>query len=1705
MDQQLAQIPRVKKFLSLKRKPSGKVRSVWKLIHDETVPYSMLQFFFSRYHEDVFDSIVNSIDSMEQQASAALKQGSSGSMFAVFKKDKHVRASDFFNTVEVLLQTVFHQLEQIKNGWRITELLALVTRMNFSAHSKDFRTVGLRALLNIIDMLRLGQDETIVESSAENMFRRLLVRVVNPTQRDVEMSLSLPTAGYTFALEPDQHNDATKTCDATTRVAMIRADAWTTILNKISGREPMVVELPGNPQELAVQCNYWLNFVFETLDADEHDAAQEHKDTSRQLAADYRQCEFLKISWACLCLQRSIKPVANFAEPQHLNSFINVICRALGYGAAELDATISVGVLRTCEFLILDILRGRQDESANTRYQDLLSLICHFYNLHFGPVVVSAAVRILENLIRHPTISQDWVDLLKAGVLQVWAHHRAVSPLHLGYSERQLESVQGRRARLVFELWLSSPNVVESTSWHTLHSHATQIFTMPAQCRVWQTIMLSWTRHVCAALYGEKSAGSAGESNSRGAEGKSTAGATGNPPHDRMVVPPTSCSDIYVQCQEFKRSGSSGESSGTARTDRTATEVPNGSTAFFDRDQQREWFDSEAATACFDFDTILLGCNNFVLRTVNTEPKWDLQRIVSCWRFLFTVACAGGRHRIPRDRFGPSMYGMLSVGVASIAEAWIDSCTCGYKGGLSAKTAAPFLSDVLLAVGPALYSCCQQANLTDQSKSASFQIGRLASFRALCKILSVRSSERIPVSSLSQIYRAFYDVLTEGCTGPLIHAIIKESCHWISLDRDGAVLLYPAFLCAIQRCIMTPAQCAAVPPHAIRSIVSILLSLIGMSRRIASTPRCLDLVVASHRQASSSDLPDLAPPPTHLYLMVIRDQLKTILQGTQLEEVKICCINGIALVSHHYLVSGCAAHSSKEISDMVQSTVKLSNVFANNILSSALLLFSQQEYNSENVEFWLAVENYKLMTPASRRYDVASRIHEQFVAAEAEKEINLPSYIKATIQQVPSEVGPEFYDHAQAEIFKLISRDSVPRFRTHVHSSLTSFMRKTLDFLFELAVFSPDTPELCLAALQGLTSLVPRLGTQSALAPEHFLRSIAKVISTSVRNVSLSVTHDIAVQDSVYLLLYSASHPTACHALENQSLNAAVFAALSAALMMGPSVEPESTKVSPEHPSPSSDEQANKLLQFAGSLRLQRLPGQNMAELVLGQAAAEHAIGCLHAHYKMSPFRDIASLYDPACHAEPLDEGAWHFGYNSRIYSVSENAVSPGASAEAARVRVTIRSSCGKYTWEFGPYFMPEWPETTAVASLLEIPAQEVHYRDFKRIHESDRNQQLLHYASSCDRWDPVFSAQFQSFMQQNSMDILTVDATLGKVYRAQVENDERTLQEGRAIRVPSACAHTLELSPGFSANHSRQLLSQLGFLDAKLLGEVVVLEPSKRLNTHIRSLDRISPRKRYRVAVVYVGPDHNSQHDIIHATDASDLFDDLLSELGWTVGLQSHAEANLFTGGLNIEIQTNMLYYGDGQREVVFHVPSWMALQEGDSQQVERKRHIGNDSVHIIWCENPHGYNIESFLSDVTEVFILLTPKMSPGNPVREPRVSEVAVQIYCSRSQILPFGPLVDGCVVERSAVALLARETAINAAEALRQSHPESLAHPSSMRLYRIHEIVEKIGEVVSSRNLLEITQQRQQRYMQQQQQQQEQQQQQQQQQQEEEEEE
>ncbi|XP_074764340.1 regulator of G-protein signaling 18 isoform X2 [Athene noctua] len=94
----------------------------------------------------------------------------------------------------------------------------------------------------------------------------------------------------------------------------------------------------------------------------------------------------------------------------------------------------------------------------------------------------------------------------------------------------------------------------------------------------------------------------------------------------------------------------------------------------------------------------------------------------------------------------------------------------------------------------------------------------------------------------------------------------------------------------------------------------------------------------------------------------------------------------------------------------------------------AFTKFLKTEFSEENIEFWIACEDYKKNKTAHELLPKAKIIYETFIQKDAPKEVNLDFQTKEVTSQNIAQPVITTFDAAQNTVYRLMEQDSYPRF-----------------------------------------------------------------------------------------------------------------------------------------------------------------------------------------------------------------------------------------------------------------------------------------------------------------------------------------------------------------------------------------------------------------------------------------------------------------------------------------------------------------------------------------------------------------------------------------------------------------------------------------------------------------------------------------------------
>ncbi|ELK37120.1 Regulator of G-protein signaling 8 [Myotis davidii] len=112
---------------------------------------------------------------------------------------------------------------------------------------------------------------------------------------------------------------------------------------------------------------------------------------------------------------------------------------------------------------------------------------------------------------------------------------------------------------------------------------------------------------------------------------------------------------------------------------------------------------------------------------------------------------------------------------------------------------------------------------------------------------------------------------------------------------------------------------------------------------------------------------------------------------------------------------------------------------------AAFLAFLKTEFSEENLEFWLACEEFKKTRSTAKLVSKAHRIFEEFVDVQAPREVNIDFQTREATRKNMQEPSLTCFDQAQGKVHSLMEKDSYPRFlRSKMYLDLLSQSQRRL-------------------------------------------------------------------------------------------------------------------------------------------------------------------------------------------------------------------------------------------------------------------------------------------------------------------------------------------------------------------------------------------------------------------------------------------------------------------------------------------------------------------------------------------------------------------------------------------------------------------------------------------------------------------------------------
>ncbi|KAI9522766.1 hypothetical protein NQZ68_033102 [Dissostichus eleginoides] len=271
-----------------------------------------------------------------------------------------------------------------------------------------------------------------------------------------------------------------------------------------------------------------------------------------------------------------------------------------------------------------------------------------------------------------------------------------------------------------------------------------------------------------------------------------------------------------------------------------------------------------------------------------------------------------------------------------------------------------------------------------------------------------------------------------------------------------------------------------------------------------------------------------------------------------------------------------------------------------------------------------------------------------------------------------------------------------------------------------------------------------------------------------------------------------------------------------------------------------------------------------------------------------------------------------------------------------------------------------------------------------------------VHYGYRLEEIGEAARAYRKLFMGREHLNFSCSASSVGSLLLS-VRHEEEEQQETLHVIIRSrmkSVYHRLSLSE-LPEIPSVPELAKLLCEEAAALRFSPVLYP--KASQLIVNFDEHEVNNTFKFGIIYQRFGQVSEEELFRNNEETPAFSEFLSLLGDTVELQDFKG---FRGGLDVshgQTGSQSIYSVHREQEIMFHVSTKLPFIEGDAQQLQRKRHIGNDIVALVFQEDATPFVPDMIASNFLHAFILVQPEGDHDSY----KVSITA------REDVPPFGP--------------------------------------------------------------------------------------------------
>ncbi|XP_035908717.1 rap1 GTPase-activating protein 1 isoform X2 [Anopheles stephensi] len=254
-------------------------------------------------------------------------------------------------------------------------------------------------------------------------------------------------------------------------------------------------------------------------------------------------------------------------------------------------------------------------------------------------------------------------------------------------------------------------------------------------------------------------------------------------------------------------------------------------------------------------------------------------------------------------------------------------------------------------------------------------------------------------------------------------------------------------------------------------------------------------------------------------------------------------------------------------------------------------------------------------------------------------------------------------------------------------------------------------------------------------------------------------------------------------------------------------------------------------------------------------------------------------------------------------------------------------------------------------------------------------------------------------FIAREHSNLVGHDEQLGPVLLS-IKSENVANQEHIRILLRLRTGTMHELIPASCLGSSPSPIKMARLLNEQINVDTVTPVVCPKASALIASYDEHVLVTNFKFGVLYQRFGQTTEEELFCNSETTPAFDEFLDVLGQRIRLRDHKG---YRGGLDIQnghTGDTAVYDVFKEREIMFHVSTLLPYTEADPQQLQRKRHIGNDIVAIVFQEENTPFSPAMIASHFLHAFIVVQP-IEPNTPNCRYKISVTA------RDDVPFFGP--------------------------------------------------------------------------------------------------